>query len=185
MPYHQGLTRAQGDPGFFSFVGKALGGIAKTVGGIIPGPIGTIVSAAGTILAPPKATKKPPPPVAVPWFDPRGATATAQAAQRQGVPISTRVQQGAVTTTRGGVTLGLPAAAPAARPIPATIDPTTGLVCCKPRRRRIDPLNIKALRRANSRQKAFLRAVDTTLKGMPTRGSVSSRRKKISGAVRK
>ncbi len=43
MPFHQGLTRAQGDPGFFSFLGKIAGRVARA----IPGPIGL---AAGAIL---------------------------------------------------------------------------------------------------------------------------------------
>lgn len=43
MPFHPGLTRAQGDPGFFSFLGK----IARRVVTSIPGPIGLV---AGTIL---------------------------------------------------------------------------------------------------------------------------------------
>lgn len=43
MPFHPGLTRAQGDPGFFSFLGK----IAKRVVTSIPGPIGFV---AGTLL---------------------------------------------------------------------------------------------------------------------------------------
>lgn len=184
MPYHQGLTRAQGDPGFFSFIGKALGGVAKTVGGIIPGPIGTIVSAAGTILAPPKATKKPPPPAV--YQGPRRVSTPYQASQAGiGRAVTTRTGTPAPVQTRGGVTIGLPPAARAPRPIPATIDPQTGEVCCRPRRRRIDPLNVKALRRANTRQKSFLRVVDRTLKSMPTRGSVASRRKKIAGATRR
>jgi len=45
MTMHQGLTRAQGDPGFFSF----LGGLARTVGGIIPGPAGTLLRGLGGI----------------------------------------------------------------------------------------------------------------------------------------
>ncbi len=39
MPFHQGLTRAQGDPGFFSFLGK----VARKLGSSIPGPIGGFV----------------------------------------------------------------------------------------------------------------------------------------------
>lgn len=43
MTFHQGLTRAQGDPGFFSSLGGLIGKVAK----FIPGPIG---AAAGLIF---------------------------------------------------------------------------------------------------------------------------------------
>ncbi len=48
MPMHQGLTRAQGDPGFFSFLGKIAKGVAGAVGGVIRGgPLGAIPGAVG------------------------------------------------------------------------------------------------------------------------------------------
>lgn len=132
MPFHQGLTRVQGDPGFFSFLGGAL----KKVGGIVPGPIGTGFKAVGGLLAP--GTKRP----------------------SVGTPTFTGAQP---PPSIGGTMIQGPC--PPAR-----------------KRRRIDPLNIKALRRANTRQKAFLRAVDSTLKGMPTKAGVQRRRRHISGA---
>lgn len=141
MPYHQGLTRAQGDPGFFSFLGKGI----RAVSGLLPGPAGLL---ARTILP----TSRPKPRFALPPTAFTGPT-------RGTGPEAERAQERA---------LGLPA----------------GTLCPK-RRRKIDPLNMKALRRANSRQKSFLRAVDATLKNMPTKGQVSSRRKKIAGAVRR
>lgn len=154
MPYHTGMTRAQGDPGFFSFLGKAIG----TVGKVLPGPIGTVAGTLGGLLAG-KATKKPP--------------ITPFVQQQQPVLRPTPGVLGAIQRAVPGGATGF------------EVDPATGLVCPKKRRRRIDPLNIKALRRANTRQRAFLRAVDRTLKTMPTKGSVSKRRRQISGATRK
>ncbi len=148
MPYHSGLTRIQGDPGFFSFLGKAITTVARA----IPGPVGAI---AGAIFPPTGA-----PPV---------------------VPIQPAMP--APFPLPGFTRTDIPRAG-AGRTIDVTVDPVTGAMCPKKKRRRIDPLNIKALRRANTRQRSFLRAVDRTLKTMPTKGSVSSRRKKISGAVK-
>lgn len=145
MPYHNGLTRAQGDPGFFSFLGKVAGTVLRAA----PGPIGAIAGA----LLPPKATKKPPAPL-VQQFAPQ-ATGTAM------------VLRGAPKTGAGTA---------------MTVRPD-GTLCPVKRRRRIDPLNTKALRRANTRQRMFLRAVDKTLATMPTKGQVTKRRQKIRGAI--
>ncbi len=145
MPYMQsGLTRLQGDPGFFSFVGKALGTVAR----FIPGPVGAV---AGALLGPRKS-----PSVGTPGF----------VGPVQSPPLRTggSAKTGAATV--------------------ATVS-ADGTVCPVKRRRRIDPLNIKALRRANTRQRSFLRAVDRTLKTMPTRASVTKRRQKLSGVTRK
>lgn len=151
MPFHNGLTRAQGDPGFFSFLGKVAGTVLRAV----PGPVGAI---AGAIL-PPKATKKAPVPI-VPFQQQRGA------------PIL-RPTPGIAGTFQRAIPGGATG---------FEVDPATGQLCPKRRRRRIDPLNMKALRRANTRQRSFLRAVDRTLKTMPTKGQVSKRRAQIRGA---
>lgn len=145
MPYMQsGLTRLQGDPGFFSFIGKAIGTVAK----FIPGPIGAVASA---VLGP----KAKAPSVATPGFTGAGQ-----------VPV--RVTSGAGRGTA----------------VVAQVK-EDGTVCPVKRRRRIDPLNIKALRRANTRQRSFLRVVDRTLKTMPTKAGVTKRRQKLSGVTRK
>ena len=143
MPYHQGLTRAQGDPGFFSFLGKVGGTILK----------------AGLGLA--GITAQPRAPVGIQTFQqlPMLRPGPGQVSTRGTGPEAMRAQERA---------RGLPA----------------GTLCPVKRRRRIDPLNLKALRRANTRQRAFLRAVDRTLKTMPSRSSVSRRRKAISGVVK-
>ena len=140
MPFHQGLTRAQGDPGFFSFLGKVGGAILKTGLGL-----------AGVNL-PQQAPRQPiQPRITLQPFGPPSFQFRAPAAPK----------------------------AP-----PAMVVGPDGRLCPVRRRRRIDPLNLKALRRANTRQRAFLRAVDRTLKTMPSRSSVSRRRKAISGVVK-
>lgn len=140
MPFHSGMTRAQGDPGFFGFLGKVAGTVLRAA----PGPVGTIAR----VILPGGGRRAP---------------------GRLPVPISPSFPT-FVGPRREDQPLQL-------------IDPETGCPV-KKKRRRIDPLNLKALRRANSRQRSFLRAVDRTLKTMPTKGSVASRRKKISGAVK-
>lgn len=72
MPYRQGLMAARGDyyglaagGGLFDIIGKWLG----FVGGLLPGPVGTIAKFAGGVLSPPSkqnpigATLPPPPPM--------------------------------------------------------------------------------------------------------------------------
>lgn len=48
------IAKAQyrGDPGLFSFVGKALGGVAGLVSKVVPGPIGAIAGLASKVLTP-------------------------------------------------------------------------------------------------------------------------------------
>ena len=141
MPYNQGLSRIQGDPGFFSFLGKAIGTVARA----IPGPVGLV---AGALLG--GGQKRPS--VATPGF----------------------VQQQAGPILRGSPRTGA-----------ATVASSQNGGCPPKRRRRIDPLNIRALRRANTRQRSFLRIVDRTLKTMPTKSGVAKRRKQLSGVTRK
>lgn len=58
------IAKAQyrGDPGIFSFVGKALGAVAGVVSKVVPGPIGAIAGLANKVLTPGKpvaSTGKP------------------------------------------------------------------------------------------------------------------------------
>ncbi len=46
-----GDYRYRGDPGIFSFIGKALGTIGKTVIGGLPGPVGAIARGVGKFVA--------------------------------------------------------------------------------------------------------------------------------------
>jgi hypothetical protein len=41
----------QGDPGIFGSIGKALGGVARVAGGLLPGPLGAVAGAVGGALA--------------------------------------------------------------------------------------------------------------------------------------
>lgn len=50
-------ARMRGDPGFFSFIGKAVGTVAKAAGGLVGGPIGSVLKGAGNILAPSKVNQ--------------------------------------------------------------------------------------------------------------------------------
>lgn len=55
MPYYNGASRAVGDPGFFSFLGKAIG----TVGRVVGGALGLTAPAAPRQLPPPGAVTPP------------------------------------------------------------------------------------------------------------------------------
>ena len=48
----QARFQARGDPGLFGSIGKFIGGAAKIVGGILPGPLGIAARFAGGLLAP-------------------------------------------------------------------------------------------------------------------------------------
>lgn len=45
-------VNGRGDPGIFSSITRAIGGIARAAGSIIPGPLGAAAQAAGRVLAP-------------------------------------------------------------------------------------------------------------------------------------
>jgi len=44
-------SQHRGDPGLFSWVGKAIGGVAKLAGNILPGPLGLVAKGVGGLLA--------------------------------------------------------------------------------------------------------------------------------------
>jgi hypothetical protein len=52
-------SQFQGDPGLFGFLGKAVGGIAKLAGKVLPGPVGIAAGAVGGLLAGSKAQQSP------------------------------------------------------------------------------------------------------------------------------
>ena len=153
MPFHQGLTRAQGDPGFFSFLGK----VAKTVTQAIPGPVGAI---ARTI------------------FDGRGRPVPVQRLQavpRPAVPVPGIV--GAAQRFFPGGETGFECPPGAACPKGMRLNKSAyflkdgtfvmpGTRCVKVRR--INAGNGKAVRRAIRRENAFVRlAVGTGLVRVP------------------
>jgi len=49
-----------GDPGLFGFLGKAIGGVAKLAGKVLPGPIGTVAGGIGGLLAGRASTRQTP-----------------------------------------------------------------------------------------------------------------------------
>ena len=56
MSYSMKVAKAsaRGDPGLFSFLGKAIGTVAKVAGGLLPGPLGGIAKIVGNVLVPAK-----------------------------------------------------------------------------------------------------------------------------------
>ena len=153
MPFHPGLTRAQGDPGFFSFLGK----VVKRVATSIPGPVGAI---AGTIFG--RGTAPRPVPVQqFPRAQPLPVPGFRGAAQRffpggetgfecppgGGCPKGMRLNKSAYFLRDGTFV------APGTR-------------CVKTRR--INAGNGRAVRRAINRENAFVRlAVGTGLVRVP------------------
>lgn len=156
MPYlasHRGdyLSSYRGDPGLFSFIGKAL----KTGLGVVSKLGIPIVSGAAGILGG-RATRPPIQYQARPGGQP---IMTGQPFPRGAVP-----RPGIL----GGFQRGIPGGA-------------TGYLT-GPRRRRMNPANPKALRRAIRRQASFVKLARRALKGsgyaITSRGS--SRRRPIS-----
>jgi len=158
MPMHQGLTRAQGDPGFFSFIGKGL----KFLGGAVPGPIGAGIRGLGGILSPAQmigqATVPAPLGVAqqvpvpggigaIQRFLPGGQTGFVECPPGGGCPSGFRPNKSAYFLKDGTFV------APGSRCV---------------RSRRINPANGKAVRRAIRRENAFIgMAVKTGLVRAP------------------
>lgn len=56
----QARFQARGDPGIFGSIGKFLGGVARTAGGIIGGPIGFGLKGLGGLVAPAPISARPP-----------------------------------------------------------------------------------------------------------------------------
>ncbi len=157
MPFHQGLTRAQGDPGFFGALGRIVGGIARR----IPGPIG---AAAGFVLG--RGRGAPPPAGAVPspMIRPR-------------LPVRAPGVGAAIARIIPGGETGFVCPPGQACPSGFRLNKSdyflrdgsfvaTGTRCVKIRR--INAGNGRAVRRAISRENAFVRlAVGTGLVRVP------------------
>jgi len=158
MPMHQGLTRAQGDPGFFSFIGKGL----KFLGGAVPGPVGAALGGLGGLLSP------------------------AQMVGQATVPVPLGVPQAPVPVSgfRGFGQRIIPGGAsgfecPPGGGCPSGFRPNKSAYFLKDgtfvapgsrcvRSRRINPANGKAVRRAIRRENAFIgMAVKTGLVRAP------------------
>ncbi len=140
MPFHQGLTRAQGDPGFFDVLGRIAGTVARA----IPGPIGAI---AGAVIPSPRAPRAFQEPVKLPgvrgFFEraiPGGKTGLA-CPPGAACPPGFRLNKSAYFLKDGTFV------APGSRCV---------------RVRRMNPANSRALRRGIRREEAFIRLARKT-----------------------
>ncbi len=146
MPFSQGLTRPQGDPGFFSFLGKVAKGIAGTAIGLvtggIPQQIGRGVQQVLQPSRPPMGTMRRtfiPPAIQPTPFQlgiPRGACPPGMAC-----PKGMRLNKSDYFLTPGTFV-------------------AAGTRCVSIRRS--NPANVRALRRAIRREEGFIRLAKRT-----------------------
>lgn len=146
MPFSQGLTRAQGDPGFFGTLGRIARGIVTR----IPGPIGLV---AGTILG-------------------RGARpAPRQAAPMMRAPVRVPGVRGVIQRTLPFGQTGFECPPGMACPKGMRLNKSdyflkdgtfvgAGSRCVSIRRS--NPANVRALRRAIRREEGFIRLAKRT-----------------------
>lgn len=86
-----GINRPAGDPGLFSFLGKAAG----VVGKVLPGPVGGLFTAASHVLTPKATAMRAPKPLATPVALPgTGATATFSGFEIAGHPVAGAISGG-------------------------------------------------------------------------------------------
>lgn len=140
MPYHHrglSLQAARGDPGFFGSVGRFVGGVAKTAvgvaGQVLPGPAGFVARQVSARIAP------------------RGAAQVrrqSRAMARVQIPF----------LARGTGRRVIPQVSITGGPGPGVRQGET-IVLGAPKRRRMNPLNPKALSRSTRRLAAFTRRV--------------------------
>lgn len=121
--------------GIFSFIGKGL----KTVGGFLPGPLGTVAGAIGGALDPTKKSASTPVPMTIP------------------AAIPTIINRGGGTIQPKPGIAGM-----AERLIPGG---SSGYEFVGRKRRRLNVANPKALRRAIRRQQGFVKLARRALKG--------------------
>jgi len=130
MGYSTNQSKLQGDPGLFGSLGKLVG----KVGGLIPGPIGTIATIIGGAGG---------------GGGSRGGGGTV------GTPPFTMPGGSGIISSRLQERVPVPGIVGAAqRLIPGG---QTGFTTRPKKRRRMDPLNVKALRRSTRRLAAFQR----------------------------
>lgn len=135
---------AAGDPGLFSFVGKAL----KTVGGFLPGPLGAVAKFGGGLLSRTAAPARAAPPLALPYAGPRVQASGLFGRLRM---AGQAMAPGGVEPTTGGCPSGY------------HLDKQSQSKCVK--NRRMNPGNAKALRRSIRREAAFIGLAKRSLKG--------------------
>lgn len=127
----------RGDPGLFGFLRKAVGGIIRGAGGLLPGPFGGIARVVGGAVA--------------------GRTAISRMAPR----FASRAMERMVPTQVGRVS-PMGTAFKGECPAGHHISQTTG--SCVPNRR-MNVGNAKALRRAIRRQSGFVKLARRALQG--------------------
>jgi hypothetical protein len=133
----------RGDPGIFGFLRKAVGSIGGAVSSFLPGPAGAIVRTVSGAIAG-KSAPRPAP-----------AQAAAQAAPG-GAPLqmTTRTSLGGGLYKREETRYGV------------TVDPVTGQLCPRKKRRRMNVANPKALRKAIRRAEGFGKLVQRNRKAI-------------------
>lgn len=169
MSYYTGVGdyySGKGDPGLFSFLGKAVGAVTGVASKILPGPLGTVAGVVSRAVGGTRAV--PTAPITTyaqrPATTMRTAAAAPVMAGAGAVPVPGIV--GTVQRTLPGGATGyagcgggyhLNKAYSYAHSAPA------GTMCV--RNRKLNPANPKALRRAIRRERAFISLARTTLKG--------------------
>lgn len=146
MPYYMtgDYYGGAGDPGLFSFVGKAL----KTVGGFVPG-VGGILKTVGGILDRPSRP-------AAPAYQ-RGPLQLIPSTGSFFGSLPSRLRTAGQAMIPGGVEPG------AGCPAGYHLDKQTQSKCVK--NRRMNPGNARALRRSIRREAAFIGLAKRALKG--------------------
>lgn len=182
MSYAMKVAKAQamGDPGLLGFLGKAIGGVAKIAGGLLPGPIGGIAKLVGNVLVPAKSVKTATVTASLPGIGLQGTAPQFPAPIGTGIQIGGQrgVQIGAFPQfgpgggggpgpgTAVGPLMGGAAGTPCARGYHFNRTGyytkrygwiEKGSVCVKNRRR--NPLNPRALSRSLARLTSAKRAV--------------------------
>lgn len=134
--------RPRGDPGLFGFIGKAVGAVGGLVGSVLPGPAGAIVTKVSqAISGKPSAPANQMAAMSLPG----GATPTAQLTTKRS--YGGGLYKSETTTTSYEV---------------KTTPSGQQVVVARPKRRRIDPTNVKALRRAIRREAGFIKLARRT-----------------------
>ena len=121
---------------FLGPIGGFLGGVARTIGSFVPGPAGMVLKAAGTVLGP--KPKPMPAQIGPPVLFPKQTTQIGP-----GGLVYKHTEYGARVTGGG-----------------------PSLVSGGKRRRRMNPLNPRALRRAASRLNSFKTHVKTVSRAL-------------------
>lgn len=150
--------------GLFGFIGKAVGTVAKTVGGLVPGPAGAVARAVGGALAPSRPSA---PSIALPAMPPPSfPSVPAGTPGASPVPGLSGMVQRALPGGASGYQGGAGGAPPGyhwnkSHSYAKNLPPGSFLV----RNRTTNSANPRALRRAIRRQSGFLALARRVLRG--------------------